>query len=157
MASVLTDLRAASARLLGYEAVRWLTLLLLCGAYLQGSLTKLFDWPAAQAGMNAFGLAPPGACAAGVIALELVCSAMILSGIGRCLGALLLAGFTLAATGLALRFWTLPPPARGTTANAFFEHLGLAGGLLLVAWEDRARSGADRPTGSTPQTGQDCP
>lgn len=157
MASVLTDLRAARARLPRSDAVRWLALLMLCAAYLQGSLTKLLDWPAARAEMRAFGLAPPDAFAAGVIALELVCSAMILTGIGRRLGALLLAGFTLAATGLALRFWTLPPPARGPAANAFFEHLGLAGGLLLAAWADRARPGADRPTGSTPQSRQDCP
>lgn len=156
MGNIINDLRAVSARALRSDAARWLTLLMLCAAYIQGSLTKLLDWQAARAEMNAFGLVPPGVFAAGVIAFEITCSAMILSGTWRWLGALLLAGFTLAATGLALRFWTLPPPARGPATNAFFEHLGLAGGLLLVVWEDCARPTADRLTGSIPQTGQDC-
>lgn len=66
---------------------------------------------------------------------------MILLGLWRWLGALALAAFTLAATFLALRFWSAPPEVRVMTANAFFEHLGLVGGFLLVAWHDlRARS-----------------
>jgi uncharacterized membrane protein YphA (DoxX/SURF4 family) len=41
------------------------------------------------------------------------------------------------ATGLALRFWELPiGQERFMAANAFFEHLGLIGGFLLVAWLD---------------------
>jgi uncharacterized membrane protein YphA (DoxX/SURF4 family) len=156
MKITVTGLRVAVARPLSSAVIRWVMLLMLCAAYLQGSLTKLLDWPAALSEMEGFGLYPPGAFAAGVIALELACSAMILTGIGRWLGALLLAGFTLAATGLALRFWTLPLPARGPAENAFFEHLGLAGGLLLVAWQDLARPGAYRPAGSTPRTGQNC-
>lgn len=43
----------------------------------------------------------------------------------------------LLATGIALRFWELPVgQARFMAANAFFEHLGLVGGFLLVAWLD---------------------
>ena len=61
---------------------------------------------------------------------------MILTGRLRWLGAAL-AIFTLAATGMALRFWELPVgQERFMVANAFFEHLGLMGGLLLVAWLD---------------------
>jgi uncharacterized membrane protein YphA (DoxX/SURF4 family) len=72
-----------------------------------------------------------------VIVLELGASVMILTGRLRWLGALGLAGFTLLATGIALRFWELPVgQARFMAANAFFEHLGLAGGFLLVAWLD---------------------
>ncbi|MNQ91643.1 hypothetical protein D3C85_1070350 [compost metagenome] len=62
---------------------------------------------------------------------------MILSGWLRWLGALGLAGFTLLATGIALRFWELPAgQERFMAANSFFEHLGLVGGFLLVAWLD---------------------
>ena len=84
-----------------------------------------------------FGLSPEPLFAVLVIALELVASIMILAGRLRWLGALALAAFTLVATGIALRFWEMPAgQERFMAANSFFEHLGLAGGLLLVAWLD---------------------
>lgn len=117
--------------------LRWIALLLLCAAYLQGGLVKLFDFSGAVAEMRHFGLNPAVPMAAGTIALELTASAMILLGVWRWLGALALAVFTLAATFLANRFWSAPPEAQFMMANAFFEHLGLVGGFLLVAWHDR--------------------
>ena len=79
--------------------------------------------------------------AALVIALELGASTMILSGKLRWLGALALAAFTLMATFVALRFWELPVgQERFMAANSFFEHLGLIGGFLLVAWLDLQNS-----------------
>lgn len=122
--------------------LRWIALLLLCAAYLQGGLQKALDFPGALAEMQHFGLSPAAPLAVAVIVLELGASALILTGRLRWLGALALAGFTLMATFLALRFWEMPPgPARFGAANAFFEHLGLAGGFLLVAWIDlRERS-----------------
>jgi uncharacterized membrane protein YphA (DoxX/SURF4 family) len=68
---------------------------------------------------------------------ELCASIKILTGFYRWLGALGLAGFTLMATFIALRFWELPAGhERFMAANAFFEHLGLVGGFILVAWYD---------------------
>jgi uncharacterized membrane protein YphA (DoxX/SURF4 family) len=124
-------------------ALRWFTLLLLCAAYLQGGLNKLLDFPSAIAEMNHFGLSPAAPLAVAVIVLELGASALVLTGFYRWLGAMLLAGFTLAATFVALRFWELAPPERFMAANSFFEHLGLAGGFLLVAWHD-LHAGYDR-------------
>jgi uncharacterized membrane protein YphA (DoxX/SURF4 family) len=124
-----------SARL-ATPAIRWLALLGLCAAYLQGGLNKAVDFDGAIAEMRHFGLAPEAPFAIAVIALELLASAMILTGIGRWLGALALAGFTLMATFVALRFWEMAPPARFMATNSFFEHLGLVGGFLLVAWHD---------------------
>lgn len=121
----------------GSRAIRWLACLGLCAAYLQGGLVKLTDFQGAIGEMSHFGLAPPSLFAAAVIVLELGASVMILSGRLRWFGALGLAAFTLLATGLALRFWELPPgPARFGAENAFFEHLGLVGGFLLIAWVD---------------------
>ena len=51
-------------------------------------------------------------------------------------GALALAIFTVAAAFLADRFWAAPQAERQRSANAFFEHWGLVGGMLLVAWHD---------------------
>jgi uncharacterized membrane protein YphA (DoxX/SURF4 family) len=45
-----------------------------------------------------------------------------------------LAGLTLLASFVALRFWEMPKGMdRMMATNAFFEHLGLIGGLILAA------------------------
>lgn len=121
-------------------AILFLAHLGLCAAYIQGGLVKLTDFPGALAEMAHFRLTPPALFAVLVIVLELGASVLILTGLLRWLGALTLAGFTLVSTLIALRFWEQPAgKARHADANAFFEHLGLIGGFLLVAWVDLAR------------------
>lgn len=129
---------AALARpVFGSRALQWLAYLGLCAAYLQGGLVKLTDFPGAIGEMNHFGFTPAPVFAVLVIVLELGASVLILSGRLRWLGALALGGFTVLATFVALRFWMLPAgQERFMAANSFFEHLGLAGGFLLVAWLD---------------------
>lgn len=128
---------------LGSRATRFLAYLGLCAAYLQGGLVKLTDFSGAIGEMTHFGLAPAPLFAVLVIALELGASVMILTGWARWLGALGLAGFTLMATFIALRFWEMPAgQERFMAANSFFEHLGLVGGFLLVAWLDLQRDRA---------------
>jgi uncharacterized membrane protein YphA (DoxX/SURF4 family) len=117
-------------------ALRWIALLLLCAAYLQGGFNKATDFASAVAEMNHFGVSPAAPMAMAVIVLELGASALILTGFYRWLGALALGAFTLFATFVALRFWEMPQPERFMAANSFFEHLGLVGGFLLVAWQD---------------------
>ena len=129
-------LAALVAPVLTSPIVRWIALLGLCAAYLQGGLNKAMDFPGAIAEMNHFGLSPAGPFAVATIVMELVASVLILTGFYRWIGALALAGFTLLATFVALRFWEMQPPARFMAANSFFEHLGLVGGFLLVAWHD---------------------
>nr|WP_168879163.1 DoxX family protein [Rhizobium sp. P28RR-XV]NLR86010.1 DoxX family protein [Rhizobium sp. P28RR-XV] len=121
----------------GTPWMRFIAYLGLCAAYLQGGLNKLTDVNGAIGEMTHFGLSPAAPFAMLVIILELVASLMILAGFFRWLGALALGAFTLLATFLALRFWELPPGMeRFMAANSFFEHLGLVGGFLLVAWLD---------------------
>jgi XapX domain-containing protein len=117
-------------------AIRFIALVGLCAAYLQGGLVKLVDFDGAAAEAQHFGLPFAPAIAGATIVTELVGSALILSGVYRWLGALGLAGFTLIATFVANRFWEIPQPDRFMVENAFFEHLGLVGGFLLVAWYD---------------------
>ena len=116
--------------------VHWIALLGLCAAYLQGGIQKALDFGGAVAESAHFGLQPAGPITLAVIVLELGASLAILSGRYRWLGALALAAFTLGATFLANRFWSVPLAERFATANTFFEHLGLTGGFLLVAWQD---------------------
>ncbi|CAI0724721.1 Inner membrane protein yphA [Serratia entomophila] len=121
---------------LNVPAVRWLLLLAVCAAYLQGGLVKALDFDGAVAEMVHFGLRPAPLFAALVTALELGASALILSGFRRWLGAFALAGFTLAATLMANPFWLLDGAERAGAMNGFFEHIGLAGALLLVGVND---------------------
>ena len=113
-----------------------LCLLLLCSAYLQGGLDKAFDFPGAIAEMQHFGLTPAAPFALLTIIGEIGASVLVVSGYKRWMGAVYLGVFTLMATMLANRFWTLSGPARTALENGFFEHLGLAGAFLLVAWID---------------------
>jgi len=122
--------------------VKWLALLGLCAAYLQGGIDKAMDFNAAVTEMQHFGLSPAGPFAVATIGLELGASILILMGAYRWLGALALGGFTLMATFIANRFWEMAPPERFMAANSFFEHLGLVGGFLLVAWLDLRSSAA---------------
>jgi uncharacterized membrane protein YphA (DoxX/SURF4 family) len=116
--------------------LRGVALLGLCSAYLQGGLVKLLDFEGAVAEMAHFGLLPAAPFAAAVILLELVGPALVLSGRGRRWAAWSLAAFTLLASFIANPFWSTSGPQRLPLMNAFFEHLGLVGGWVLVACLD---------------------
>ncbi|WP_374730632.1 DoxX family protein [Aliirhizobium terrae] len=119
---------------------RTTALVALCAAYIQGPLTKIFDFDGALAEMTHFGLHPATFFAVSVIVFELVASAMVISGFLRWAGALALAGFTLLATFIAVRFWEMAPGMeRMMATNSFFEHIGLAGAFLLVTAMDLDR------------------
>ncbi|MFC0807326.1 DoxX family protein [Ensifer sp. P24N7] len=127
---LLADIASASA-------LRTTALLALCAAYIQGPLTKIADFNGALAEMNHFGLHPTAFFAVAVIVFELTASAMVVTGFLRWVGALALAGFTILATFIALRFWEMAPGMdRIMATNAFFEHLGLAGAFVFVAAYD---------------------
>lgn len=117
--------------------MRGLALCLLCTPYLQGGLLKLLDFPAAVAEMAHFGLQPAPLMASAVIALELGAPALILLRRWRWQAAVALALFTAAASVLANAFWRRGGADSVMQMNAFFEHVGLVGGLLLLAWMDR--------------------
>jgi len=116
--------------------IQRVALLLLCAAYLQGGIDKAWDFHGAVAETMHFGLPMPTLVTALTIVIELGASVLIIAGFYRWMGAVVLAVFTLAATFLANRYWELPLTQRFPVENAFFEHLGLVGGFLLVAWHD---------------------
>ena len=138
--STTNKLKTGLAGIIATPAVRTIALLALCTAYIQGPLTKIFDFNGAMAEMDHFGLHPTAFFAIAVIAFELTASAMVVSGLLRWAGALALAGFTLLATLIALRFWEMVPGMdRVMATNAFFEHIGLAGAFIYVAAADLAK------------------
>ena len=108
--------------------------LALSSAYLLGAATKLSDLPAAVAEQAHFGMPHPALFALLTIAVELVGPALVLSGRMVWLGAGMLGVFTALAAIAANAFWAMPQGAeRFAATNAFFEHLGLVGGFVLVA------------------------
>jgi uncharacterized membrane protein YphA (DoxX/SURF4 family) len=133
----------------GGPIVRWIALLGLCAAYLQGGINKTTDFAGAIAEISHFGLSPPALIAAMTTVVELAAALLILTGFYRWMGAFALAGFTLMATFIANRFWEMAPHERFMAANGFLEHLGLLGGLHLVAWHgirEKSRSGQIEPS-----------
>ncbi|PDT27905.1 DoxX family protein [Rhizobium sp. L9] len=127
-------IRSGVARVVRSPVVRTASLMALCAAYIQGPLTKVFDFNGALSEMDHFGLHPASFFAVAVIVFELTASAMVVSGFLRWAGALALAGFTLLATLVALRFWEMASGMdRILATNAFFEHVGLAGAFVFVA------------------------
>jgi uncharacterized membrane protein YphA (DoxX/SURF4 family) len=114
-------------------------LLALCSPYLQGAVLKLWDFRGAVAEVHQLGLRPAAPFAAATLALQWLAPAMVLSGEGRWLGALALAGFTLLAALLADRFWAASGLERRRLSIAFTEHIALGGAWLLVALHDLQR------------------
>lgn len=109
---------------------------LLCSPFLVSGLVKLTDPAAAAAEVAALtGFAPAMPIALGVIALQLGGSAAVIAG-GRLAraAALALALFTLAATVLAHGWWQKDGPQAARDLMVFWEHMGLAAGLLLIAF-----------------------
>lgn len=122
------------ASVLDFAPTGLLARLLLVSAYLVGGLTKLTDWQGAVAEQVHFGLTPPALWAALTIAVELIGPLLILTGRLVWLGAGMLGVFTFFAALVANAFWAMPEgPARFGATNAFFEHMGLVGGFVLVA------------------------
>jgi uncharacterized membrane protein YphA (DoxX/SURF4 family) len=136
----------AIASVLDFTPTAFLARLLLVSAYLVGAITKLGDWPAALAEQAHFGLAPPALWAGLTIAVELVGPLLVLSGRLVWLGAGMLGVFTALAALTANAFWAMPEGAgRFAATNAFFEHMGLVGGFVLVAvlaWRAERREDA---------------
>jgi len=108
--------------------------LALTSAYLLGGLTKLLNFPAAIAEQERFGFRPGWIWAAVTIVVELGGSALVLSGYAVWLGAGALGCLTAVAMLRADNFWTKSGAERLTLANTFFEHLGLIGGFVLIAY-----------------------
>jgi uncharacterized membrane protein YphA (DoxX/SURF4 family) len=120
------------SEILHWRWVLFAARLALTSSYLLGGVTKLLNFSAAIAEPEKFGLRPGWLFAALTILVELGGSALVLSGIAVWLGAGALGCLTAVAMFKADNFWTKSGPKR--QANTFFEHLGLIGGFVLIAF-----------------------
>ena len=105
----------------------------LVSAFLIGGIQKLIDFPAAVAEQAHFGLQPDWFWATAAIMIELGGSALVIVGRWVWLGAGGLGVLTAVAMLTANDFWAKTDHDRFMAVNAFFEHLGLIAGLVLVA------------------------
>jgi uncharacterized membrane protein YphA (DoxX/SURF4 family) len=122
------------ARILEARPTLFLAKLALVSAYVLGGVVKALDFPGAVAEQAHFGLHPPALFAALTIVVELAGSALVMTRRWVWLGAGMLGVFTGLAALTANAFWSMPDGHdRFMATNAFFEHLGLIGGFVLVA------------------------
>jgi putative oxidoreductase len=104
----------------------------LSAVFLYSGFTKLFDWPAGVAEVTNMGLPMPALALTATVSVQIVCGLMVLMGVAARWGALLLAGFTIAATLIAHDFWAHEGLARQQQLTIFLEHAAIAGGFLPV-------------------------
>ena len=105
----------------------------LVSAFLIGGIQKALDFPGAVAEQAHFGLQPAWLWATAAIIVELGGSVLVILGRWVWLGAGGLGVLTAVAMLTANDFWTKAGHDRFLAVNAFFEHLGLIAGLLLVS------------------------
>jgi uncharacterized membrane protein YphA (DoxX/SURF4 family) len=144
MASRGSDSPTWVAAILGWRWT-WLTArVILTAAYVYGGFVKLFDFHAAIAEQEHFGLHPGWLWAAITVVVELGGSALVISGRLVWLGAGAIGVLTAIATFVANDFWHVQGPGYGMVVNTFLEHLGLIAGFVLVAVMSE-RAAADVP------------
>jgi uncharacterized membrane protein YphA (DoxX/SURF4 family) len=107
--------------------------LTLVSAYILGGFAKLLDFAGAVAEQEHFGLHPGWLWAAAAIAVELGGSLLVVVNRFVWLGAGGLGVLTFVAMLTANAFWTMGGHERFMATNAFFEHLGLIAGLVIVS------------------------
>lgn len=94
---------------------------------------KITTVAATIAQMDHQGIPYPNMLVWGAIAVELGGGAMLAAGLATRGTAFVLAAYTLALALIFHAYWAVPAAAARSEFNAFFEHLGMIGGMLYVA------------------------
>lgn len=105
----------------------------LASVFVYSGIDKGLHWSGAIGEMKHFNLPFPTVTAAAVIALHLVAGLAVVFGIWTVPAALSLAVFTIFATLLGHPFWKEKGERFTRELTTFLEHIGLVGGLVLVA------------------------
>ena len=115
----------------------------LCPAivFLYSAVDKLWHWRSSIEEVRSDGLPWPAAFAGATVFTQLVGGFLVATGFFAWLGALLLAGFTVAATLLGHRFWLRRGAEFRHELTTSLEHVAIVGGLLLLSVLDFTTSG----------------
>ena len=113
----------------------------LAAVFLYSGIDKLWHWRSSIEEVRNDGLPWPAAFAAATVFTQLVGGFLVAIGFFAWLGALLLAGFTVAATLLGHRFWLRRGAEFRRELTTSLEHVAIVGGLLLLSLLDLTASG----------------
>jgi uncharacterized membrane protein YphA (DoxX/SURF4 family) len=115
--------------------------LCLAAVFLYSGVDKLTHWRASIEEVRSDGLPWPAAFAGGTVFTQLVGGCLVATGFFAWLGALLLAGFTVAATLVGHRFWLRRGSEFAHELTTSLEHVAIVGGLVLLCLLDLTASG----------------
>ena len=115
--------------------------LCLAAVFLYSGVDKLWHWRSSIEEVKADGLPWPAVFAGATVFTQLVGGCLVATGLLAWVGALLLAGFTIAATLLGHRFWLRRGAEFRHELTTSLEHVAIVGGLLLLSLLDLAASG----------------
>jgi putative oxidoreductase len=115
--------------------------LCLAAVFLYSGVDKLSHWRSSIEEVRSDGLPWPKALAGATVFTQLVGGCLVATGFFAWLGALLLAGFTVAATLVGHRFWLRRGAEFRHELTTSLEHVAIVGGLLLLSLLDLAASG----------------
>jgi putative oxidoreductase len=115
--------------------------LCLAAVFLYSAVDKLWHWRSSIEEVRGDGLPWPAAFAGGTVFTQLIGGCLVATGLLAWLGALLLAGFTVAATLLGHRFWLRRGAEFRHELTTSLEHVAIVGGLFLLSVLDFTASG----------------
>ena len=107
--------------------------LCLAAVFLYSGVDKLWHWRSSIEEVTSYGLPWPAAFAGATVLTQLLGGCLVATGFFAWLGALLLAGFTIAATLLGHRFWLRRGAEFRHELTTSLEHVAISGGLLLLS------------------------
>jgi putative oxidoreductase len=107
--------------------------LCLAVVFLYSGIDKLWHWQSGIDEVRGYGLPFPKVCATLTIITQLYGGVLVATGYEVWLGALLLGGFTVAATMLGHRFWLYRGEQFRRELTTTLEHVAIIGGFLLIA------------------------
>lgn len=112
--------------------------------FVQSGLGKLTNLSGFATSLEGMGVPMPMALGAVGAVVEFLGGVAIVLGAWTWLGALALAGFTVAATLLAHRFWDVPAEQQRMQNIQFMKNVAIIGGLLAVMAAGAGRYSVDR-------------
>src|SRR6201997_48921 len=115
--------------------------LCLAAVFLYSGVDKLWHWRSSIEEVRGDGLPWPAAFAGATVFTQLVGRCLVATGFFAWLGALVLAGFTVAATVVGHRFWLRRGAEFRRELTTRLEHVATVGGLLLISLLDLKASG----------------
>jgi uncharacterized membrane protein YphA (DoxX/SURF4 family) len=110
--------------------------LCLAAVFLYSAVDKVWHWRSSVEEVGGDGLPYPAVFAGATVLTQFVGGCLVATGFLTWLGALLLAGFTIAATLLGHRFWLRRGAEFRHELTTSLEHVAIVGGLLLLCLLD---------------------